>query len=432
MKLSIEKIVYGGAGIASGNEGKTVFVPFTLPGEQVEAEITAEHGNRHEAAVVHIQTPSSERISPRCIHFERCGGCQYQHASYPAELQIKREILQETLERAGLDELPPIETHATEPWEYRNRIRLRTKDVEGRLRVGYLRRGSIEFLPIEMCPISAPVLWRAAEAFTSLAEDFPLWTRATEEVEFFSSEDERKLQMTLFLRTQPAKGFAEFCEAVQRQLPELVGAGVQAIENMGRGRKSLRTKPGVTWGAAGLQYATAGETYWVSRGNFFQVNRRLVSQLAELVTTGRNGKLAWDLYAGVGLFARILTRQFTEVVAVEAAADDLATNLRGFNARTVAATTVEFLRQAALERDRPDLIVMDPPRAGIGGEVSALLSRIKAPEMIYVSCDPTTLGRDLRQMIDSGYKLNQLHLVDMFPRTFHQETMAVLVPGDRG
>ena len=207
---------------------------------------------------------------------------------------------------------------------------------------------------------------------------------------------------------------------------------MQAIENMGRGRKSLRTKPGATWGAVGFQYATAGETYWVSRGNFFQVNRRLVSQLAELVTTGRNGKLAWDLYAGVGLFARILTRQFTEVVAVEAAADDLATNLRGFNARAVTATTVEFLRQAALERERPDLIMMDPPRAGIGGEVSALLSRIKAPEMIYVSCDPTTLGRDLRQMIDSGYKLNQLHLVDMFPRTFHQETMAVLVPEGRG
>lgn len=426
MKLSIEKIVYGGAGIASANGEKTVFVPFTLPREQVEVEIVEEQGNRQEAALVHIHNPSPERIVPRCIHFTWCGGCQYQHASYTAELQIKREILQETLERAGLNELPPIETHAAEPWEYRNRIRLRAKVIEGRLRVGYLRRGSAEFLPIEMCPISAPVLWKAAEAFISLGEDFPLWTRATEEVEFFSSQDERKLQMTLFLRTPPAKGFAEFCEAIQRQLPELAGAGVQAIESIGRGRKSLHTQPGDAWKATGLQYATAGETYWVSRGHFFQVNRWLVSQLAELVTAGRNGKLAWDLYAGVGLFARVLARQFTEVVAVEAAADDLGTNLRGSNARAVAATTVEFLRQAALERDRPDLIVMDPPRAGVGREVCALLSRIQASEMVYVSCDPTTLGRDLRLMIDSGYSLNQLHLVDMFPRTFHQETVAVL------
>ncbi|QNI36423.1 23S rRNA (uracil(1939)-C(5))-methyltransferase RlmD [Edaphobacter albus] len=426
MKLSIEKVVYGGAGIASANGGKTVFVPFTLPGEQIEAKITEEYGNRQEATLARIESPSPDRIAPRCIHFGLCGGCQYQHASYTAQLQIKKEILQETLERAGLNELPPIETHAAEPWEYRNRIRLRAMAVEGKLRVGYLRRGSTEFLPIETCPISAPILLRAAEVFMSLAEDFPSWTRAVEEVEFFTSGDERKLQMTLLVRTPPIKGFAGFCEAMQQQLPELAGAGVQVIESVTRGRKSIRTQAGASWGAAGLQYTTGEETYWVSRGSFFQVNRSLLARLVELVTAGRSGEIAWDLYAGVGLFARVLAKQFDEVVAVEAAGGDLATNLRGSNARAVAATTVEFLRQAALERDRPDLIVMDPPRAGVGSEVCSLLSRIKAPEIVYVSCDPTTLGRDLRLMIDSGYRLNQLHLVDMFPQTFHQETVAVL------
>lgn len=426
MKLVIEKIVYGGAGIASVNEGKILFVPFTLPGEQVEAEVIEERGNLQEARLVQIESSSSDRVGPRCIHFGACGGCQYQHASYTAQLQIKREILQETLERAGLNDLPAIQTHAAEPWEYRNRIRLRVSAFEDKLRVGYLRRGSNEFLPIQMCPISAPVLWKAAEAFLMLDEIFRSWTRSAEEVEFFTSGDEQKIQMTLFVRAQPSKGFAEFCETMQRQLPELAGAGVQVIESGGHGRKSLRVRSGTTWGAAGLQYKTSGETYWVGRGSFFQVNRFLVSRLIELVTAGRNGELTWDLYAGVGLFARVLAKQFDEVVAVEAAAGDLAANLRGSNKRTITATTLEYLRQATLERDRPDLIVMDPPRAGVGAEVCNLLNRIKASEIVYVSCDPTTLGRDLRMMIDSGYRLNQLHLVDMFPQTFHQETVAML------
>jgi len=148
--------------------------------------------------------------------------------------------------------------------------------------------------------------------------------------------------------------------------------------------------------------------------------------LVELVTKGRSGKLAWDLYAGVGLFSRPLATTFAEVVAVEAAANDLVRSFRGKGQRAIAATTLEFLRQAVLERERPELVVMDPPRAGVGAEVCDLLSRVKAAEMVYVSCDPTTLGRDLKAVVDSGYRLHQLHLVDMFPQTFHQETVAVL------
>jgi 23S rRNA (uracil1939-C5)-methyltransferase len=164
----------------------------------------------------------------------------------------------------------------------------------------------------------------------------------------------------------------------------------------------------------------------VGRGAFFQVNRLLVEELIRIVTARRQGSIAWDLYAGVGLFSRTLARTFQNVVAVEAAANDLVKSFRGPGRRAVEATTVEFLRSAVLQRERPELIVMDPPRAGVGAEVCNLLARISAPEIVYVSCDPVTMARDLRLLARSGYNLAELHMVDMFPQTFHLETVAVL------
>ncbi|QHS52049.1 23S rRNA (uracil(1939)-C(5))-methyltransferase RlmD [Edaphobacter sp. 12200R-103] len=429
MKLSIEKVVYSGAGLArreNATGAETVFVPFTLPGEVVEAEMGGSRGGITEATLTQILTASPNRIEARCIHFGVCGGCQYQHAAYEAQLELKRGILKETLKRAGLHDLPEIETCSAQPWEYRNRIRLRVDRVDSRLRAGYVRRNSGEFLPIEMCPIAAPVLWRAAQALLECLDAFPQWATAIREVEFFATGNERKLQITLIVAAQPAKNFEALCAAVQEKTPELAGAGVQILQGSTGTRKAQRTKTGAEWGAEGLSYKVDEESYWVGRGNFFQVNRSLVTQLVRLATEGRGGRLAWDLYAGVGLFSRVLARNFDEVVAVEAQKGSLEANLRGPGKRAAAATTADFLRQAALERDRPELIVMDPPRAGVGAEVCSLLARVKAPELVYISCDPVTLGRDLRMMVDSGYKVNQLHLVDMFPQTFHQETVAVL------
>jgi 23S rRNA (uracil1939-C5)-methyltransferase len=429
MKLNIEKVVYGGNGLAhvedGAKAGSTVFVPFTLPQEVVEAHTSKEHAGFAEAELERVVQPSMDRVKPRCAHFGSCGGCHYQHGSYQAQLRLKQEILQETLERASLAPLPAIEVHATAPWEYRNRIRLRVAEVAGTMRVGYLRRGSTEFLPVRMCPIAAPVLWRAAEALLALNGSSHHWISAAEEVEFFTSPDQRTVQMTVFVRREP-KGFTPFCNALRERLPELAGAGVAIMEGEAGGRKSLRIRSGSTWGKDGLNYIAGGESYWVSRGGFFQVNRHMIDPLLKLVTRGRNGHLAWDLYAGVGLFSRLLAKSFDEVVAVEAAATDLVKSFRGKGRRAVATTTVEFLRQATLQRERPDLVVMDPPRAGVGAEVCTLLARVQPVEIVYVSCDPVTLGRDLRVMVDSGYRLHQLHMVDMFPQTFHQETVAVM------
>jgi 23S rRNA (uracil1939-C5)-methyltransferase len=193
------------------------------------------------------------------------------------------------------------------------------------------------------------------------------------------------------------------------------------------------------WGAPGLNYSVsplepgtqnlqAAATYWVPRGAFFQANRFLLPQLLSLVTSGRSGSSAWDLYAGVGLFSRALARGFDQVTAVEIAepATSALAATKLPNLRAAKSTTLDFLRAAVLQRDRPDFIVLDPPRTGAGPEVSALLARIAAPALIYVSCSPQTLAVDLAVLAASGYSVAELHLLDLFPQTTHIETVAIL------
>jgi 23S rRNA (uracil1939-C5)-methyltransferase len=270
-------------------------------------------------------------------------------------------------------------------------------------------------------------VWRAAEVLLQIAAESsaaPRLLRSAVEVEFFTTGDEKKLQMTLFVRkAQP--GFAALCERMQDLMPELVGADISLL--LSEPQRQARTpRPLENWGADGLNYPVAGEDYWVSRGGFFQVNRFLVDELVQIVTAGRRGAVAWDLYAGVGLFSRALARVFQQVVAVEAAANDLSRSFKGPGKRAVATTTLEFLRSAVVQRERPDLIVMDPPRAGVGAEVCALLARVSSPEIVYVSCDPVTLARDLKLLVAAGYSMGEIHMVDMFPQTFHLETVVIL------
>jgi 23S rRNA (uracil1939-C5)-methyltransferase len=432
MKLLIEKAIYGGSCLTHQTQGddagKAVFVPFTLPGELVEARLLERRNSFGEASLVEILTASDDRVVARCSHFGQCGGCNYQHAIDTAQPRIKAAILLETLERAGLTSLPSIQSRSSEPWHYRNRTRLRMEEVEGTLRLGYNRRASNEFLPIHECPILASLLWRSAEALLELATEntsIRRWLHNALEVELFTTGDEKNLQISIFLKNQQP-GFVAFAERMQKRIPELTGLSAFLLPSIGTQRRARIPKLIETWGAPGLKYRVADEEYWVHNGGFFQVNRFLTDELVRVAIAGRHGTIAWDLYAGAGLFSKRLTRAFQQVVAIEAAPSDLSRTFTGPGRRAVQSTTLEFLRQAVIQRDRPQLIVMDPPRAGLGAEVCALLTRVAAPEMVYISCDPVTLGRDLKALTSAGYKITELHMVDMFPQTFHLETVAVL------
>ena len=424
--VRIERAVYGGAGLARKENGAVALVPFVLSGELVEIDTSTDE-------LLHVLEPALARVAPQCNHFGRCGGCQYQHAEYAAQLEIKRAILVETMQRAGVRDLPEIAMHTGEPWGYRNRVRFRLGMVEGRLRVGYSIRKTNEFLPITECPIATSLFWQAATALLELAEsdvEAHSWISSAEEVEFFCNEDRSRLLMTLLgSRAMPAKknGFTRLCEALQKRLPQLAGAGVAPLDAR---RASVKLVRAESWGSRGLAYRVADEEYWISRGGFFQVNQFLVDELVALVCTGRQGTIAWDLFAGVGLFSRVLARGFQQITAVEAnpsAAGDLKKALAtlGTHHRAIQATTLDFLRGAVVQRERPELIVLDPPRAGAGLEACELLLKISAREITYVSCDPTTLARDL-VVLQRDYLITAMHLVDLFPQTFHLETVVVL------
>jgi 23S rRNA (uracil1939-C5)-methyltransferase len=408
---------------------------------------------------------------PPCPHFGVCGGCQLQDVAYFAQLERKAAKLRELL---GGFALPELQLHASPPFAYRNRIRLTLREVAGLLRAGYVGTALAEedevdhsisrkssFVPIAQCPIAAPLLWRATEAFLALASGSSAdWLRTPDlvpdQLEIFATADESRMQLTLYLRAAmknvPAKlgaDFSAFCDALRVQIPELAGAGIALLPAAMKSRRTEQPRPGPAWGAPGLNYTvllsdrTSGEHgtaqgelflgYWVPRGAFFQVNRFLLPELVGLVAhiavpASQEGALAWDLYAGVGLFSRALAQRFAVVTAVEIAEPAAAAlaQTKIANLHAIKATTLDFLRTAVMQRDRPGLIVLDPPRMGLGEEVCTLLTRIAAPTLVYVSCSPLALAADLVILAAAGYSIGEMHLFDLFPQTAHIETVAVL------
>jgi 23S rRNA (uracil1939-C5)-methyltransferase len=424
MKLRIEKAVYGGAGLAR-NEGKTIFVPFTLPGEVVEAHVTHDRGSYANAELDAVLEASSERAAAPCAYFGECGGCHYQHASYAAQVEMKVQILRESLERARLADIPPIFAVQGEALGYRNRIRLHVDRASSML--CYKRRGSHENLAVRECPIAAPVLQEALAAVQLNAEQWQLGEHFSE-VEFFTSGDQSEVLLTLWSgrsRSDASGDLKRLWPQFAGSIPKISGAAVLS-SSRGKAQGAMLAQAGQQT----LTYKAGGEEYRVNLGSFFQVNRFLVDPLVELVVMDRSGEVAWDLYAGVGLFARALAGRFKRVVAVESAASsvrDLRENLGSGKHRMAAASTLEFLRKARSDGQRkPDFVVVDPPRAGLGKEIRTLLAEIRPTHITYVSCDPATLSRDLKSLLDSGYQLTKLHMVDLFPQTFHLESVAML------
>lgn len=412
--VEIEKPIYGGAFLARV-EGKATFVPMTLPGEQARVRIVEDKRSYATAEPEEIIAPSPARIEPRCFHFGICGGCSYQHADYEAQLTMKLQILRETFQRGGVQPPEEIGVLAGGPWAYRNRIRVA---IDGSGRVGYRERRSHSILPIRECPISPPVLVRASLAAAEILRNSKVGL-AAKEISVFCDPQESALLCSVFVNRLSNRGFESFAAAWKEQVPEL--AGVECVHEDTQ-RQMAR------WGAESIAYRAAGRDYRVDHGAFFQVNRWLLDALVERIVGDRNGRVAWDLFAGVGLFARQLAENFEEVIAVESAlasTESLAQNLLGTAARGVTTDTLSFLKKHSATA-KPDLILVDPPRPGLGPEVTAVLGEIAAPTLVYVSCDPATLARDLKALLVSGYSLGTVTLADLFPQTFHLETVVTL------
>lgn len=442
MLLTIEKLIYGGDGLArlpadEHGRSKAVFVPFVLAGEKVDAVLAENKSSFARAKVAAVVESSPQRIAPGCPHFGSCGGCHYQHTAYEHQLEIKKEILRENLRRIAKIELASeIEVHSSPPWNYRNRSRLQVQ-TRPAFAAGYFRFASHQLLPVEECPISSPLINRGLAALwksgrTGAVPDGIL------EVEFFANADDTRLIVEITCIADLKRGVVRaWAEDWQSSMPEI--AGVAAFRQRRQDQRSGARDLLVSLGDTGLTYQTKTASYQVTAGAFFQTNRFLTDALVRIVTKRESGDLALDLYAGVGLFSTALARDFRHIVSVEPsqpAALDLKYNLPT-NGKAIQATAEDYLSSALSHKrtgkdealppvGKPDLVVVDPPRSGLGESVVRWLANLDAARITYVSCDPATLARDLIALLGAGYKVEQAHLVDLFPQTFHLESVVKL------
>lgn len=388
----IEKLVYGGEGLAR-TEGRAVLVPFVLPGERAAIAAERENAGLLRGSLLQVLDPAPQRITPQCEYFGSCGGCHYQQIEYTYQLEQKRAVLHETLQRiAGLTEPPETQIVSGPPWHYRNRIQVHFTDRK----MGFRQRASHEIRAIAHCEISSPLLNDAIARLQNAIRQ-PQWPEFLRSLELFTNESELQLTVTDSARPLAAR-FFDWCSSF---LPAFA--------------------PGA------IDYNAAGFVFRVGRGTFFQVNRFLIDALVEEVLWQAEGRYVVDLYAGAGLLSLPLARRFERAEAVERggpAFRDLEWNTRqaSGNLKIFKSSAEDFLLSLS---EAPDLVVADPPRAGLGRTAVDGLLRLQPRRIALVSCDIATFARDLRKLL-AAYRIERLTLIDLFPQTYHFEAVAHL------
>jgi len=427
LRLSIEKLIYGGEGLAHA-DGSTVFVPYVLPGEEVRANVKSRKKKLVWAELLEVSSPAKERGKAKCSHFQKCGGCHYQHIPATEQLRLKKDILRETLSRlGGVAWDGAIVEHSAEPYGYRNRAQWAMRSGMPRA-LGYFLPESSVIVPIDECPVLSP---RLAHTFAQLQDMARSGTlpAGVQEIEAFADSADEKIALNVAFEKFP-KPAAELASAFRTALPQIESL---LLLDQKKERFEL-TGPGF------LTHEAGGYKYRVSHLSFFQVNRFLVEDLLKTVTANAHGALALDLYSGVGFFTLPLAKTFQKVVNVDAnlaATRDLYANaeMAGVTITAHNEHVEEFLRKT---EEKPDFVVLDPPRAGLGAEAAEKLAELGAKEIVYLSCDPSTLARDLAVLTGSPrkpkeitgpsirYEIAEMHLFDLFPQTFHIETLVRL------
>lgn len=380
LDVTTERFAFGGFCVAR-HERLVLFVPFAAPCERVRVEVTELAKNHAKARLLDVLQPSPQRRAPRCQHFGDCGGCHFQHVDYAAQVAAKGEFIRDALARiGGIDWSAPVVVHAADEWRYRTRTQLKLSRSRRELRVGFHRAFSHDVVDVQECPVLAPPLEQGLADVRAALARLP--------------EDD------LPYKIEGACGIEGAAWS-----PEMPGL-----------RKDL------------AEHAVLGFRYLIEPESFFQGNRWLVGELVSGAVADAHGHLAFDLYAGVGLFTLPLSRCFQRVVAVED--ERRAATLGRVNIKNNRADNVSYLRQTTEQfllanRERPDFVLIDPPRAGAKSAIPLLLA-LRAPRLVYVSCEPNTLARDLRLLVDGGYQVRSVEGYDMFPQTYHVEAVARL------
>ena len=399
--VTLSTPLYGGDTLGRLPDGRVVFVPFAIPGETVRVRLIEQKRNHSRAELLEVLDPSPARQDPPCRHFGLCGGCHYQHIAYEQQLAIKTAILREQLERIGGLADPPVMACVAAPQTVRCRNYVQFHlTLDGRL--GYYQVDSHTIFPIQECllPVKAlDVVWPQLD-FEAMPEIERIGLRLG---------DDEDMQLVL--------------ESSNPQLPEITveDLPISVVHLSPAGNLVLA-------GSQSVSISLAGRPFRVLSGSFFQVNSAVAGMMVEHILSGfelSKQMLALDVYCGVGLFSAFLAERVGRVIGIEnspSACEDFVFNLDGFENVELYEAPAEIVLP---ELDvKPDLVLVDPPRAGIDRRALDGLLNLGAQVLVYISCDPATLARDARRLIQGGYRMERVTPFDMFPQTSHIESIS--------
>jgi 23S rRNA (uracil1939-C5)-methyltransferase len=403
VEITLEKMVAGGDCLGRLPDGRAVFIPFVLPGETVQATLVEEKKRYARAMPVEILQRSPERISPRCRHFGECGGCQYQHLDYAQQLTLKAELLRDQFQRIANIADPPIQpiVPSPDPWNYRNQVQFHLGQ-DGEL--GYIHADGEHLLIIEECHLPQAeinALWPQLE----LGPESGVYRLGVRQDSFDT--------LMLVLEGDDPKP-PEFSEDIP----------ISAVYTPPEARLTVLA------GDDHLVYTLHGRHFQVSARSFFQVNtpmaEKMVTYLLENLPLDETTQ-AVELYAGVGAFSAFIAPKVAHLTAIESSGSacyDFAVNLDEFDNVDLYEAAAEVVLPAL---DEPaDLLIMDPPRAGLDPAVHTAIAAIQPAQIAYISCDPATLARDTKRLLASGYRLESITPFDLFPHTGHIESITLL------
>ena len=421
IEIDIEKAVYRGQGLGR-YEGQVVFVPRAVPGDRVRVRIEAGTAGYVRGRIEELIGRASGRRPSPCALFDRCGGCAYQAYDYAGQLGLKEAVLRETLSRARVPWSGPITAHPSPEAGWRIRASLHVQYGSDGLRLGLHEEGTHRVTDLETCLQLSPAMNAAQRALAEALGRRPDWARHVHDVHLAEAPDGAQLVASVETDLEPHAAAA--LGALADAVPALTGLGVLAGAGGGRRFMPLRGEPWIDATVQGIRLRAHVRS-------FFQGNRFLLDDLVAAVTglTPAGGPVL-DLYAGVGLFALPLAARAERVRGVEidaGAVGDAERNVTHSglgNVRIERGDVAAALRGLAADAD--ERIVLDPPRVGAGPEVVEAVARRRPLSIVYVSCDPATLARDLKGFAAAGYVPSAVELFDLFPDTFHLETVVAL------
>ena len=397
-EVTLTTLTYGGDAMGRLEDGRAVFVPFGLPGERVRIRLTEEKRGFARGEIVEILQASPVRISPRCKHFGQCGGCHYQHMPYEMQLKVKADILRDQLQRIGKIENPPIQPTVSSPnaWNYRNHIQFHLDD--GKL--GFQASASNQMIQISECHLPE----------TSINSFWP-------QLEFESNSGIERVSIRAGMNDE----LMLVLESDSPETPELeLEADISAAH-------VFEDHAIIIAGNDHITMKVLDREFRVSPASFFQINtimaEKMITHLLERLPISQSVIL--DAYCGVGLFSAFLAAKCKRLIAIESsssASDDFTVNLDEFDNVELYEDLAENVLPAL--KVEPDITLVDPPRAGVEKEALDAITRMNPKMIAYVSCDPSTLARDARRLSASGYKLLDVTPFDLFPQTYHIESIS--------